>query len=38
MIGGGQIDEEIRKYTGTDAYGCDAMAAVSLAKRWMGGA
>ena len=28
MIGGGQIDEEIRKYTGADAYGLDAMAAV----------
>ena len=37
MIGGGQIDEEIRKYTGADAYGRDAMAAVSLAKGWTGG-
>lgn len=36
MIGGGQIDEEIRKYTGADAYGPDAMAAVSLAKQWIG--
>jgi methanogenic corrinoid protein MtbC1 len=36
MIGGGQIDEEIRKYTGADAYGKDAMAAVNLAKKWMG--
>ena len=36
MIGGGQIDEEIRKYTGVDAYGRDAMAGVSLAKQWMG--
>jgi len=34
MIGGGQIDDEIRKYTGADAYGRDAMAAVSLAKGW----
>jgi len=32
MIGGGQIDEAVRKYTGADAYGKDAMAAVSLAK------
>ena len=32
MIGGGQIDDEIRKYTGADAYGRDAMAAVSLAR------
>jgi methanogenic corrinoid protein MtbC1 len=37
MIGGGQIDEEIRKYTGADAYGRDAMAGVSLAKQWVGG-
>ena len=37
MIGGGQIDDEIRKYTGADAYGKDAMAAVSLAKTWLRG-
>ena len=36
MIGGGQIDEEIRKYTGADAYGQDAMAAVTLARKWAG--
>jgi methanogenic corrinoid protein MtbC1 len=36
MIGGGQIDEAIRKYTGADAYGRDAMAAVNLAKRFTG--
>jgi methanogenic corrinoid protein MtbC1 len=36
MIGGGQIDEGIRKYTGADAYGRDAMAAVNLAKRFTG--
>ncbi len=34
MIGGGQIDENIRQYTGADAYGKDAMAAVALAKDW----
>ena len=34
MIGGGQIDEQIREYTGADAYGRDAMAAVALAKDW----
>ncbi len=34
MIGGGQIDENIRQYTGADAYGKDAMAAVALAKEW----
>lgn len=37
MIGGGQIDEQIRNYTGADAYGRDAMAAVTLAKQWIGG-
>ena len=37
MIGGGQIDDEVRKYTGADAYGKDAMAGVSLAKKWIGG-
>jgi len=34
MIGGGQVDENIRQYTGADAYGRDAMAAVALAKEW----
>jgi len=37
MVGGGLIDEKISKYTGADAYGRDAMAAVSLAKNWVGG-
>ena len=36
MIGGGQITEEIQKYTGADAYGKDAMVGVSLAKKWAG--
>jgi methanogenic corrinoid protein MtbC1 len=36
MIGGGQMSEEIKKYTGADAYGKDAMAGVSLAKKWVG--
>ena len=34
MIGGGQIDEQIRQYTGADIYGKDAMAAVAIAKSW----
>jgi len=34
MIGGGQITEEVMKYTGADAYGKDAMTGVSLAKKW----
>jgi 5-methyltetrahydrofolate--homocysteine methyltransferase len=37
MIGGGQVDEQVRNYTGADAYGRDAQAAVRLAKQWMGG-
>jgi len=37
MIGGGQIDEVIKEYTGADAYGLDAMAAVNLTKGWIGG-
>jgi len=36
VIGGGQISEDIRKYTGADAYGKDAMVGVSLAKKWIG--
>jgi len=36
MIGGGQMNEEIKKYTGADAYGKDAMAGVSLAREWIG--
>ncbi len=36
MIGGGQITEEVRKYTGADAFGQDAMAGVTLAKKWIG--
>jgi methanogenic corrinoid protein MtbC1 len=37
MIGGGQMDDEIRKYAKADAYGKDAMEAVALAKKWIGG-
>ena len=37
MVGGGQIDEQVRSFTGADAYGKDAMAAVKLAKGWIGG-
>jgi methanogenic corrinoid protein MtbC1 len=36
MIGGGQIDEQVKGFTGADAYGKDAMAAVQLAKGWIG--
>ena len=37
MIGGGQIDEQVKTFTGADAYGKDAMEAVKLAKGWIGG-
>jgi 5-methyltetrahydrofolate--homocysteine methyltransferase len=36
MIGGGQITEDVRRYTGADAFGRDAMAGVSQAKKWVG--
>jgi 5-methyltetrahydrofolate--homocysteine methyltransferase len=36
MIGGGQITEQIKDYAGADAYGRDAMAGVTLAKKWVG--
>jgi 5-methyltetrahydrofolate--homocysteine methyltransferase len=37
MIGGGQIDDYVKKFTGADAAGKDAMEAVKLAKSWIGG-
>lgn len=37
MIGGGQIDDQVKSFTGADAYGNDAMEAVKLAKGWIGG-
>lgn len=36
MIGGGQIDEQIKEFTGADAWGRDAMAAVNLSRKWVG--
>ena len=36
MIGGGQIDENVRAYTGADAFGVNAVEAVTLCKSWMG--
>lgn len=35
MIGGGQVNDTIKEYSGADAYGKDAMAAVALAKGWI---
>jgi methanogenic corrinoid protein MtbC1 len=36
MIGGGQMNDDIRKYVKADAYGKNAMEAVGLAKKWSG--
>ena len=36
MIGGGAVDEKVSDYAGADAYGPDAVAAVSLSKEWIG--
>jgi len=37
MIGGGQIDEQIKEYTGADAWDRDVMVAVALVNEWTGG-
>ena len=34
MIGGGQMDDNVKTYVNADAYGPDAMAAVNLTKQW----
>jgi methanogenic corrinoid protein MtbC1 len=36
MIGGGQMDDQVCAYAKADAYGKDAMAAVTLSKGWVG--
>ena len=36
MIGGGQIDETVRAYTGADAFGVNAVEAVNLCRSWTG--
>ena len=36
MIGGGQINKEVKEYAGADGFGRDAMAAVSFSKEWVG--
>ena len=35
MVGGGTVDQQVANYAGADAFGLDAMAAVSLAKGWV---
>ena len=37
MIGGCQMDDDIVKYIGADAYRPDAVSCVKLAKEWVGG-
>ena len=37
MIGGGQVDEAVRNYTGADAYGSNAVAALTLCRQWIAG-
>jgi 5-methyltetrahydrofolate--homocysteine methyltransferase len=36
MVGGGPVSEQVKSYTGADAYGKDAIAGVSLTKQWVG--
>jgi methylmalonyl-CoA mutase cobalamin-binding domain/chain len=36
MIGGGQVTEQVKDYTGADAFGPNAIAAVKLTKQWIG--
>jgi methanogenic corrinoid protein MtbC1 len=38
MVGGAPITDQVREYTGADGWGKDAVAAVELAKTWLGGA
>ncbi|KGM38897.1 hypothetical protein JY97_13985 [Alkalispirochaeta odontotermitis] len=35
MIGGGTVTDEVREYSGADAYGKDAVEAVNLSKKWV---
>jgi methanogenic corrinoid protein MtbC1 len=37
QIGGGQIDETVRAYTGADAFGLNAVDAVTYSRKCMGG-
>ena len=35
MVGGGTVDEKVKQYSGADAYGADAVAAVKLSIEWV---
>jgi methanogenic corrinoid protein MtbC1 len=37
MIGGGQVTEKVRDYTGADSYASDAVAGIRLCRQWIGG-
>lgn len=37
MVGGAPVNEQVRQYTNADGWGKDAVAAVELAKSWVGG-
>jgi trimethylamine corrinoid protein len=37
MIGGAQMSERVKEYSGADAYAKDAMVGVMLTKKWIGG-
>jgi len=37
MIDGGQVTEQVKDYTGADAFGPDALAGVRLTAQWIGG-
>ena len=37
MIGGAQVTEQVKDYTGADAFGPDALAGVRITKQWIGG-
>ncbi|MAG97299.1 MAG: cobalamin-dependent protein [Alphaproteobacteria bacterium] len=38
IVGGGQVNDRIRDYTGADAYGASATEAVARCKDWLGAA
>lgn len=37
MVGGAPVNDHVCVFCGADAYGADAMAAVTLSKKWIGG-
>ena len=37
MLGGAPVDEHVQEYSGADGWGKDAMEAVALTRKWVGG-